>query len=57
MDDEEQRDAMESGTTAQVVEARRSRPEVEDLEELLKDDDAAEGKLLILEPELGYAAG
>jgi hypothetical protein len=60
MHHEEQRDAMEVIGTAsrQVVEAAaKPANEVEALEELLIDDDASEGReLLIFEPELGYAA-
>jgi hypothetical protein len=59
--DEEERDAMVviGSTRVQVVEAAAEPArKVENLEELLEDNDPAEGsELLILEPELRYAAG
>jgi len=58
--DEEKSDAMMviGTTTRQVVEAAAEPTrEVDALEELLEDDDSAEGsELLILKPELRYAS-
>jgi hypothetical protein len=61
VDDEEEHDPMVviRPTGGQVIEAAAEPAgEVEELEKLLEDDDPAEGsELLILEPELRYAAG
>jgi len=61
MHDEEENDPMVviRPTGGQVIEAApQPAAEIEALEELLEDDDPAErSELLILEPELRYAAG
>jgi hypothetical protein len=61
VDDEKEHDPMvvirPAGCQVIAAAAEPAR-EVEALEERLEDDDPAEGsELLILEPELGYAAG